>query len=119
MTDDYTKSLEETIAKQEKVIEDFIKDRENIVKMLGVIAQSSHDICSDIELLANPKNPSGGTAQLDTIRNVIKNKLIQQLKSHANNIGLISSYAYTDPSDYRATGRTWAIPIIRSPKNPY
>jgi len=119
MSDDYTKSLEETIAKQEGVIEDFLKDRENITKMLGKIIQGTHDICNDIELLANPKNPSGSDKQLDTIRSVIKNKLIQELKSYANSLATVSSYSNSDPSEYRVSGKHWAIPVIRPVKDHY
>jgi hypothetical protein len=117
MTDDYSKSLEDALKKQEQVIEDFIRDRENITKMLGVMIKGTHEICGDIELLANPKNPSGGDPSI--IRDVIKKKLLQELKSYANSLAIVSSYAAQDPTEYKVTGKHWAVPVVRTPKDPY
>lgn len=118
MTDDYTKSLEETVRKLEGVINDYLKDRENISKLLGTLVQSSHEICGDIELLANPKNPLGGEKSASIMRGVIKDKLIQMFKKFANDIVIVSSYTKQDPSEYRSTGVYDAVPRIHTVKDP-
>jgi hypothetical protein len=119
MSDDYTKSLEETIAKQERVIEDFVKDRDRIVKMLDTIRKSTYEIKGDIEKLADPLNPAGSAAALKIIQEVMKNKLIQTLQKYSDDISGIISYSNTDPSEYMKTGKHWAVPVIRSVKDPH
>lgn len=117
MSDEYTKSLEETIAKQERVIEDFGADRDRIVKMLKTLQQSASEIRADIDRLADPLCPSGGEPQKAIIRDVIKKKLHETMGRFCDDITVIMSYSNSDPSEYKKTGKHWAVPVIRTVKD--
>lgn len=117
MSDDYTKSLEDTIAKQERIIEDFVKDRERIAKMLHTVQKSASEIRGDIDILADPLSPSGGESQKAIIRDVIKKKLHQTMIQFYDDISVIMSYSNTDPSEYMKTGMRWVVPDIRTVKD--
>lgn len=112
MSDDYIKFLENAIKKYEGIVSDFDSDREAIIKMLKVILESNKQICQDIELLANPKNPSGKEESAKLIRDIIKDKLIQQIGRYTNDILSIRDYVKTDPSEYKLSGVKYALPVI-------
>lgn len=111
MTTDYTKSLEETILKQERIIEDLIRDRDKIGTALGKIHSNLNFLHTDVDGLANPLNP-GRPKDIQSIRDILKTKLHDNIARFSTDLIAMCYYTQTDPSDYVVTGNNWKIPNI-------
>jgi len=111
MSDDYIKTLEDTVTKKDEIIEELYRDRDRIHKMLMVLKDNELDIKAQMEAFLVPLNP-GRPQDLETIRETIKKKIYGYIDNIAHQMDAISCYTKTDPTEYRVSGKHYGVPVI-------